>query len=175
MVIGETYPSCSSLPNNAGGDGEEKSGGNFSLGITTSTMKLTPLSTTQKNKIDTIWNSANEGIVITDRNNIQLTSADYKMLMPGEMIGSIELLPDIFQWIAPFSNPNAVVNTGRTGVGLTGGRNLQTRYFLRTRPVQPAPICPWCGEVGNHQRMRRNLRSTELGNEGFGYTDLTQE
>ena len=88
MVIGETYPSCSSLPNNAGGDGEEKSGGNFSLGITTSTMKLTPLSTTQKNKIDTIWNSANEGIVITDRNNIQLTSADYKMLMPGEMIGS---------------------------------------------------------------------------------------
>ena len=87
----------------------------------------------------------------------------------------IELLPDIFQWIAPISNPNAVVNTGRTGVGLTGGRNLQTRYFLRTRPVQPAPICPWCGEFGNHQRMRRNLRSTELGNEGFGYTDLTQE
>ena len=90
----------------------------------------------------------------------------------------IELLPCIFQWLAPISNPNAAVNTGRTGAGLTGRRHLQTRYLLRARPP-PAPpevsICPWCSEVGNHQRMRRNLRDTELGSEGFGYTDLTEE
>ena len=37
-------------------------------------------------------------------------------------------------------SPNAAVNTGRTGAELTGGRNLQTRYFMRTRPVQPVGV-----------------------------------
>jgi Ulp1 family protease len=88
LMVDDTTLSCSPLPNGVGGDDEGKGGGNFFLGITTSTMKLSSLSTKQKNKIDKIWNSANEGNVITNRRSIQLTAADYKMLMPGNMIGS---------------------------------------------------------------------------------------